>query len=541
MRYFLYARKSTDTEDKQVLSIEAQLAELRALAKREKLEIVHEFVEKQSAKMPGRPLFDEMMKRIQKGEATGIVCWKLDRLARNPVDGGQIQWFLQKEIIGHILTHDRSYYPSDNVLMMSVEFGMANQYIRDLSVNVARGLRAKARRGEFPSTAPIGYLNDPRTKTIVVDRKKSKLVRAAFELYAEGESRLEDIANYFLAHGIKSKAGNPLHRDVITFILENPFYYGTFLFKGELYEGRHTPLISKKLFNKVQRILVERGHPQPEKFKAEPLCGLIRCGECGMHITAERKQKRQQNGNVHDYVYYRCTKKFGNCDQRYIRDTALVPQINELLAMFVLPAHWAADFERMMEADKHEADKTASASIHVLRGKAHEITRTLDRLMDLYIAQDIERGAYLDKRRALVSEKATLDEQIATLERDAQSWLEPLQNWITEAQNLNQVSKDPSLPAKKSALRKIFGSDLLLRNQELSGTAHPLYAGLVRLESTLTFAERAREEFKNGVLPREGKFLRLWGRNTSSKTGQSIFKRKNHSLCFKKWFPRTIV
>ena len=124
MRYFLYARKSTDVEDKQILSIEAQLAELRELAKRDGLDIVEEFVEKKSAKKPGRPMFGEMMARIQKGEAQGIVCWKIDRLARNPVDGGQIQWLLQNGNIAHIRTHDRSYYPADNVLMMSVELSM---------------------------------------------------------------------------------------------------------------------------------------------------------------------------------------------------------------------------------------------------------------------------------------------------------------------------------------------------------------------------------------------------------------------------------
>src|SRR3989339_2289818 len=112
MRYFLYARKSTDVEDKQVLSIDAQLAELQALAKREQLNVVEVFVEKRSAKMPGRPMFGEMMARIQKGEAQGIVCWKIDRLARNPVDGGQIQWLLQNSVITHIQTHDRGYYPA---------------------------------------------------------------------------------------------------------------------------------------------------------------------------------------------------------------------------------------------------------------------------------------------------------------------------------------------------------------------------------------------------------------------------------------------
>ncbi len=149
--YFLYARKSTDVEDKQVLSIEAQLTELRALAKEQDLSIACEFVEKQSAKSLGRPVFSEMMSRIEKGEAQGLVCWKLDRLARNPVDGGQISWFLQRGIIQHIQTNERSYRSTDNVLLMSVEFGMANQFILDLSNNTKRGLREKSGAASIPA------------------------------------------------------------------------------------------------------------------------------------------------------------------------------------------------------------------------------------------------------------------------------------------------------------------------------------------------------------------------------------------------------
>ena len=170
INYFLYARKSTDVEDKQVLSIESQLAELRDVAKRENLNIADEFIEKRSAKMPGRPIFNDMLRRIQTGEAQGIICWKIDRLARNPVDGGQIQWLLQQGVIQHIQTHDRSHYPNDNVLMMSVELGMANEYIRQLSANTARGLRQKARQGDFPGKAPFGYINNPAIKKISLQK-----------------------------------------------------------------------------------------------------------------------------------------------------------------------------------------------------------------------------------------------------------------------------------------------------------------------------------------------------------------------------------
>src|SRR3989338_2439412 len=313
MKYFLYARKSTDVEDKQVLSIEAQLSELRDIAKRDELEVVDEFIEKRTAKMPGRPIFEEMLRRIEKGEVQGIICWKVDRLSRNPVDSGRISWLLQQSIIQKIITHDRVYLPQDNVLMMSVEFGMANKYIRDLGENTKRGLRAKARTGMFPGLAPLGYLNDPRARAIVIDRKKSSIVRKAFEMYAENRHRFEDIADFLFKNGIQTRATKrwlsegkrPYKKDQIKFILSNVFYYGDFKYAGEVYEGRHKPLIDKKLFDKVQEVLKLRGKTR-KMIKNEPqvYCGLLTCGECSCAITAE-KQK--------GHIYYRCTRKKGKC------------------------------------------------------------------------------------------------------------------------------------------------------------------------------------------------------------------------------------
>ena len=495
MRYFLYARKSTDVEDKQVLSIESQLAELHALAKREQLNAVEVFVEKKSAKMPGRPVFNEMIARIQKGEAQGIVCWKIDRLARNPVDGGQIQWLLQNSVIAHIQTHDRSYYPADNVLMMSVEFGMANQYIRDLSVNVTRGLRQKARMGIYPSSAPIGYLNDPRTKTIVIDRKKAPLVRKAFELYAKNESRFEDVANFLFKNGIKTGAtrgrwwskggGKPLKRDQISFLLSNPFYYGHFRYSGEMYEGKHVPIVSKELFDAVQKVLKTRSRVV-HKTANEPqaYCGLLHCGECGMSITAEEKLKVQQNGNTHQYVYYRCTKKGASrCAQPYVREETLDFQLSELLARFVLPPEWAAELNRMSDKDEKETTQIAAVSIQEMRSKIAELDGKIARLTDLFVEQDIDRSDYLKRRHALMSEKRSLQEQSLLLERNAAVWLEPMREWINEAQALGEIAQSQNYPSKKSFLQKVFGSNLTLHAREARGAAQNQWLSLAQAKT----------------------------------------------------------
>ncbi len=488
MRYFLYARKSTDTEDKQVLSIEAQLSELRTLARRDGLDVAEEFVEKRSAKTPGRPVFEEMMRRVEHGDAHGIVCWKIDRLSRNPVDSGRVSWLLQQGAIAKIATHDRVYLPQDNVLLMSVEFGMANQYVRDLSVNVSRGLRAKARRGVYPSTAPLGYLNDPRTRTIAVDKKKAPAIRKAFEMYAEGKSRYEDIARFLFENGITTGAtrgwtkggGRFLKREQIAFLLSNPFYAGRFRYAGEMYDGTHTPIVSKELFDRVQKVLRERSNKnRPPENNPQAYCGLLSCSECGCSITAEEKVKIQQNGNTHRYVYYHCTKKRGKCNGRFLREEALDAELSDLLSRFHLPREWAAEMERMAEKDARDASESAEASVRVLRAEIAVCDGKIARLTDLFVEQDIERDEYLSRKRELMSQKRSAQERILLLERDAAVWLEPMRAWLKEASVLEETAKSKDYPSKKSSLQKIFGSNLTLHAREARGTAKMHWLSLV--------------------------------------------------------------
>ena len=487
--YFLYARKSTDTEDKQVRSIDDQLAVLRALAKTEGLNISEEFIEKQSAKMPGRPIFNEMMERIEKGEAQGIVCWKLDRLARNPVDSGRISWLLQQSVIEHIQTHDRSFYPTDNALMTSVEFGVANQFILDLKANTKRGLHAKAKRGDYPGPAPLGYLNDSRIKVVIVDKKKSKILRRAFELYAEGNQRLEDIANFFLEQGIKTKNGRRLHKDKISYLLANPFYIGLFRYAGELHEGNHEPIVAKQLFDKVQAVLKERSHPRQSPTNSpQALCGAIRCGSCGMMITAEHKIKRQKNGNVHEYTYYHCSRKSKTirCSEPPIREDALNRQLSDLLKKYALPDAWAAELLKMSDRDEKEAAQSTTALVQEARVEIQTISQKLQRLLTAYLDQDIERESYLSEKANLLSRKKSLEEKTRGLEQGAVAWIEPLRDWIKDAQMLNGIDETTPLPLKKSFVQKIFGLTLTLHAREARGVPQIQWASIAEAHQKIS-------------------------------------------------------
>ncbi len=468
-KFFLYARKSTDVEDKQVLSIEAQLTELRAYAKTEGLNIIEELVEKQSAKIPGRPVFNKMLDRIERGEANGIISWHPDRLARNSVDGGRIIYLLD---CGHLAILKFPTFWAENTsqgkFMLNIAFGQSKYYIDSLSENVRRGLRQKVRRGEYPGPAPIGYLNDSRIKLVVVDRKKSKIIKAAFEFYAQGDKTLEDVSRFLAQQGIATKGGKVWHKDRVKYLLTNPFYYGHFRYAKEVHEGKHDPIIAKKLFDKVQEVLKQRGRSRHKtKNEPQPFCGLLHC-PCGMMITGEYKVKHQKNGNTHEYVYYHCSRKSKTivCKEPCIRQEALDKQISSLLQKVSLPQDWAEELQSMLEKDKKESAQSCSAFVQDAQGKIRDIQTKLQRLLDGYLEQDIERETYREQKAILLSEKKSLEEQITKLEQKQNDWVEPMKKWINYAQTLTKIASDGNLFSKKVAAKEVFGSNLFLSGRE---------------------------------------------------------------------------
>ncbi|MBI3273628.1 MAG: recombinase family protein, partial [Candidatus Colwellbacteria bacterium] len=437
-KFFLYARKSTDVEDKQVRSIDDQIAELRAFAKQENLNVVEVFIEKQSAKIPGRPIFGEMLKRIEDGEADGILAWHADRLARNSVDGGKIIYLLD---CGHLAMLKFPTFWAENTsqgkFMLNIAFGQSKYYVDSLSENVKRGLRQKVRRGEYPSLAPVGYINDSRIKSVVVDKKRAPIIRKAFELYAQGDMRLEDISNFLAQQKILTRGGKRIHITRTTFILKNPFYTGLFRYAGEIYEGKHEPIIAKKLFDKVQEILKQKSRPH-HKPKNEPkaFCGLIQCGECGRMITAE-KQK--------GHIYYRCTKKWTTCSQRYIREEKLDRQLSSMIQKVSLRQDWAEKLLEMSEKDKQKSTQSCFAFAQEANEKIKTINIKFQRLLDGYLEQDIDREVYRVEKAKLLSDKKSLEEKMTNFEQKQNDWLEPFQNWIKVASNMEKTARDSNL------------------------------------------------------------------------------------------------
>ena len=319
-RFFIYARKSTESEDRQVRSIGDQLSELYELARREGLDVVEEFVESQTAKAPGRPVFNEMITRIEAGEAAGILAWHPDRLARNSLDGGRIIWLVDSGRITDLRFPTFRFEPTaQGKFMLAVMFGQSKYYVDNLSENIRRGQRQKLRDGIWPKMAPVGYLNDTPSRTIVPDPDRAPLVRKAFELHATGRYTIDRLAAAVNALGLTGRDGAPLSRAQYHRVLQNPIYYGVLRYKGELHEARHEPIISKCLFDAVEAVMNRKSKPKAPKLKPYLYRGLFRCGECGCFVTSETQK---------GHNYLRCTKRVKkDCSQPYVREESVAGQI----------------------------------------------------------------------------------------------------------------------------------------------------------------------------------------------------------------------
>ncbi len=477
--YYIYVRKSTDVEDKQVLSVEAQIVELRKYAADNNMKIAGVIVEKQSAKTPGRKKFNAMMQDIEAGKTNGVLSWHPDRLARNSVDGGHIIYLLdQARLVSLKFPTFWFENTSQGKFMLSMAFSQSKYYVDNLSDNTKRGLRQKVRRGEFPSKAPVGYINDVRTKSIVIDKRLAPHVVAAFELYATGGKRLEDIAIFLAVKGIKTKGNKLLSKDQVKHMLKNPFYYGHFYYAGEVHEGKHKAIIDKNLYDRVQAVLARRGYTRKAKNEPQAFCGLLACGVCNMSITAEKKIKHQKNGNVHEYVYYRCSRKSKviKCVEPPMTEPQLLAQLTDILQGYALPKSWAVELGRMLDEDEKQAEQSSGVFIADARSKIGNLQSKLQRLLDSYLDQDIDQSTYKAKQAELMSEKKSLEEQIGKLTLAANAWVEPMRQWLKQAYDLNKIAKGTEPSAIKQAFAEIEGLNLFLENKKARLSPRPISA-----------------------------------------------------------------
>ncbi len=459
MKYIVYARKSTEEDDRQVLSIEAQFVELKEFAAKEKLEIVASFQEAKTAKEPGRTKFAEMLLLIEKGKADGIISWHPDRLARNSVDGGKIIHFVDRGLIKSLKFPTFWFEPTpQGLFMLSIAFGQSKYFVDNLRENVKRGLRQKIRNGVWPGWAPVGYLNNPKTRMIDIDREKSGKVKKLFEFYATGEYTLKSLANWCKEKKLRGNLCKEIAVSNIQKILQNIFYIGLMKYGGEIFEGRHEPLISKKLFDKCREVMSKRGKVQEVRKHNFAFLGLLKCASCGASITAEIQK---------GHNYYRCTKKKGACQEKhYLREELLSEQIKSFLQKVSLPSQDTEKVLAALDSEQEKAREDAQSEVSVSKEQLARVEAKLQKLLDVYLADALSTDEYAVKKQELLSQKVELQEKITDFEQKGLSWLEPAREFVL---SLNQAAKLVETENKKemTTFLKNIGSNHILQNRQL--------------------------------------------------------------------------
>ena len=497
-KYFLYARKSTEDDDKQVMSIEAQLFELREFARRENLQILEEFTESKSAKAPGREVYGKLMARIESSrEQVGILAWHPDRLARNSVDGGRIIYLVDTQKIGALRFPTFWFEPTpQGLFMLQVAFGQSKYYSDNLKQNVERGMRQKMRRGEWLTKAPFGYVNNPRTRNIDPDLVKSKVIVRAYEEYANGKHGLVSMAHFLAELGVTTKAGTPLGKASVKRMLSNRAYLGFTLHRGEYFPGSFESIISPALFEAVQMRLNERAHKRYKRASHDfPFTGLFRCEECSSMITAQWTTGRHGGR----YRYYRCTKKNGPCAQKYVQEDALAEQMQAQLQSVSIPEAWG-DY---MIGKVAEWEKEQTHASGILLGQFKEsvrvIEKKLDVLVDLHLNGDIERESYLAKKDVLMREKRALEVKLPSAQAERKYWLEPLRKWILDSKRAGFLASAENLSEMRDFLRS-FGTNPALKDKTISISFCPP-SEFVRSHSAHASACARSARLARGIFP----------------------------------------
>jgi len=505
-KYILYARKSSEDKNRQVTSIEDQIKELTRIARELDIQIVEIISESKSAKKPGREGFNEMLQKIHQGKADGILCWKLDRLARNPIDHGNIAWMLQQGIIQRIKTHSSEYKPSDNVLMMQVEFGMATQYVRDLRTNVSRGTRLKAERGWYPSSVlPVGYKHNPlylaneSNIEIIPDSNKFQKVKQLWKMLLTRAYSVADLKRHGDAIGLTSKNGNNLTLNSYHQLFKNPFYSGLFRWRNsegvkKFYDGKHKTIITYPQFEEAQKILGNYHRPTRtrERNYTFPFRGIMSCGECSGYVTAEKihqvictkckykfsiktdTQCRKCKTDFYDMKkpveiikkYYRCSKKKNrSCSQKSIEEQQIIT--------------YAKNFAEAMEIDDKfykwakkevlylDAVSEKESQAKDLSKRQNELTKRLNGLINMRADGQINNALFIAKSEEINKQLLTVKSELLH-ERDYKSNIRSLAlKHLSLARNGKKSFENADLKGKKNIIREL-GYNLTLKDKSLS-------------------------------------------------------------------------
>src|SRR6202171_5157514 len=434
MRYFHYIRKSTDDKQHQLLSLESQEREnLKRFEGEAGIEILSKIEESKSAKSPGRALFNEMLDRIERGEAEGIIAWHPDRLARNSVDGGRIIYLLDT---GKLKDLKFTSYTFENTasgkFMLQIIFANAKYQVDSLAINIRRGNRTKIEQGWRPNMAPLGYVNVGARKatTIAADPERFPIVLRLWEHMLTGAYTVPQLVCIardewgLRSRQYKKKGGKPLTESGMYWLFTNPFYAGILRHEGKNYPGRHPAMITLEDFEEIQRMLGRVHAPRP-KHHAWDYTGLMKCA-CGRSITAEGKTNRFGS----KYVYYHCARRRAHerCSEPYVQVGSIESHMREFLESVLFSPKGHAWALKTAKRDELSVEETLCARRGSLERALAGNELALTNLRHLRVMEQATEAEYLADRAKLLDEHTKLEQALGQL--SPEKMIEPEQAFV---------------------------------------------------------------------------------------------------------------
>ena len=486
IRYIIYCRKSSETEDRQVLSIESQRNELEAVAKRENLKVVETIEESHSAKNPGRPRFAEVIAKMENGFANGLLVWNASRISRNSVDTGRIVYLMDEKKLLEVRTPSQTFHDTPNdKFLLNLFCSQAKLENDNKGEDVKRGLRTKCEKGLYPVMAPTGYRNNKYeergNKQIYPDPERFDLCRKMVDTMLTGlysAPKVREMANE--QWGFRMPNGKKMSKNTIYYLFTNPVYYGMFEYprgSGLWYKGTYKTLMTPEEYDKIQVILGRKGKPRP-KTHVFAFTGLMRCGECGAMITAEEKIKRQKNGNIHEYVYYHCTKRTTkDCTQKSIERKDLEKQIKLAIDSLTIPADLHEYALRWFRIENAKTAQTTESVLERQNKLYKECLKRISGLIDMRAAGEITEEEFKIKKEVLTTEKMRWENVFNKTGKDVNSLMQKADEVFSFARDA-RLKFEKGEPYDKKAVFSRLGSNLLLKDRiaviDLENTLIPL-------------------------------------------------------------------
>ncbi len=474
--YLIYARKSSEAEDRQVASIPDQLQWVEKETALLSLSIDGKpFTESRSAKKPGRPEFNRMMEEIhRRDDIKGILCWKFNRLCRNPKDEGDLRWLLQSGKIDEIITSDGIYREQDSDFRMAIDGASGQRFINDLRKDTLRGMKSKLDKGIAPILAPPGYKNDTTKRQgerdILPDDIQFPLIRKLMELYMTENYSVQQLWFEAKKLGIRNSRGKVISKSQLYVMLRNPFYTGTrFIYAGKLYtNGVHMRMLTDAEYDLIQDILDSRSRPRKDIHAKDMLTGIMHCGECGRAVTTEVKIKHYKNGKSQVFTYYRCTKKWKGrkCSQPYIRAELLEEQVLNYMDTITLSTpfvEWAIKWLKVMHSNQEELRE---AKYKAVEKSYQEVVNKINRIVEMTMDGMLTTREGMEKKQELELEKQRLSDELSKMDTHVTEWSSLAIQTFDLVKNIKERFSNGSIEQRKTILR-VIGSNLTVKDKKI--------------------------------------------------------------------------